>query len=166
MQKALALGGLPPPQFQVRLSESEVRARFPELIAKLESVRPPATETPTPRESATAAPSPSSAPPAEPRVRLQLRELKEGEQFAYGTVDGIECRASGIVIVLRTAAGSVRASAANFAAVDFVTFRSTSQASVSCGTQPPTPARLIARSQGSGQMVAVALELLPDGYVP
>jgi len=163
LQKARALGGLPAPQFVVqrRLSESEVRAAFPESIARLEGTRPAAAP-----EAAPATPKPSAAtPPPEPRARLLLRDLKEGEQFSYGTIEAIECRASGIVIVLRTASGSVRAAAANLAAVDFVTFRSTSQAaSVSCGKQPPAPARLIWRTSGGPQVAAVALELLPDGY--
>ena len=164
LQKAYALGGLATPPFVVqrRLTESEARAAFPEVIAKLESTRPA-----TAPEAAPARPNYSSDPTLpEPRTRLLLRDLKEGEQFTFGTIEAIECRAGGIVVVLRTASGSVRAAAASFAAVDFVTFRSTSQASVSCGTQPPAPARLTWRKSGGPQVAAVAVELLPDGYVP
>ncbi len=83
----------------------------------------------------------------------------------FGTLETIECRATGIVVVLRTPQGVVRANAPSFSAVSFVTFRSTTQESIACGQQPPAPARLISRQEGAS-LVAVALELLPDGYVP
>ncbi len=157
MRKSIELrGGMPPAgATQLVLTENEARERFPELIAKLEASRPRPTPTP----------AVETAPSREPMTRLLLAPLKEGEQATLGTLEAIECRAGGITVVLRSADGVVRANAASLAAVNLVTFRSNTESTIACGKQPPAYARLISRRMGAS-LVAVGLELLPDGYVP
>jgi hypothetical protein len=46
-----------------------------------------------------------------------------------------------------------------------MTFRSTVAGSITCGPQTAVPALLTSRADGA-RTIAVALELLPDGYVP
>jgi hypothetical protein len=159
MRKSIELrGGVLPPGVTRRvLTESEARNLFPELIAKLEANRT--------SSSPAASPPVEQTPAREPPTRLLLSPLKDGEQATLGTLEAIECRAGGVSLVLRTADGVVRANAASFAAVNFVTFRSNTEGSITCGKQPPAYARLISRREGTS-LVAVGLELLPDGYVP
>lgn len=78
----------------------------------------------------------------------------------------IECGRSGIVIAIRAGQEIVRAQADAFELVDFITYRSTQGGSVACGAQPEVPALLTWRPDTSGPPIAVALELLPDGFVP
>ena len=158
MQRARELGALPAATQTVRLTESEARQAFPELFAKLDATRPQTNDKPAPTEIVRSRP--------EPRVRLLLTDLKAGEQSSFGTIEAIECRAAGVVVVLRTAeGGTVRANAASFGAVNFVTFRESTPGTIACGRQPPAPARLVWRQEGIAP-VALTLELLPDGYVP
>jgi hypothetical protein len=96
---------------------------------------------------------------------LNLRTVGPGEQRTFGTVQAIECRRDGIVIVVRTPQGVTRASAASLAVINFVTFRSQAAGSITCGAQTEVPALLTFRADAA-RMIAVALELLPDGYVP
>jgi len=146
---------------------TQARALLSEL-AGLRSRRPdtPAADVRTSEtKSADSAPASAGRRDSASRVRLVLRELKDGEQRTYGTLQAIECRGDGIVIVVRTAQGQVRASAASFGAVDFVTYRSIAPGSISCGAQPESPAFLTWRPDGA-RSLAVALELVPDGLVP
>ena len=62
-----------------------------------------------------------------------------------------------IVIILATPHRTARAQAASLAAINFMTFRSLVAGSIICA--PPS------RADGA-RTIAVALELLPDGYVP
>lgn len=106
------------------------------------------------------------APPARTeRLILALRDTQAGEQRTFGTLQAIECRRQEVTVVLRTPEGLARASAASFAAIEFVNYRAQTSATVSCGTQPEVPALLTLRRSGT-ETTVVALELLPDGYVP
>ena len=96
---------------------------------------------------------------------LQLRNVQPGEQRIQGTIQGIECTRSGVVVVIGTPQGATRASAPSLASIMFVTFRSQTGGAISCGAQVPAPALLTTRQEGT-RTIAVALELLPDGYVP
>ena len=102
---------------------------------------------------------------SQPSVILPLRRLQPGEQRTSGIFQAIECSEKGVVLVLQGSTGTVRASAASFSSVEFTTFRSQTGGSVSCGPQPAVPALLTWRSEADST-VAVAIELVPDGYVP
>ncbi len=102
---------------------------------------------------------------SQPSVILPLRPLRPGEQRTYGIFQAIVCSEKGVVLVLQGPTGTVRASAASFPSVEFTTFRSQTGGSVSCGPQPAVPALLTWRSEADST-VAVAIELVPDGYVP
>jgi FimV-like protein len=122
------------------------------------------------RERTGDSPPPPSAPPPPPAAKnqglmLQLRNVQSGEQRTQGTLQAIECGRSGVVVVIATPQGATRASAPSFASIAFVTFRSQAGGAISCGAQAPAPALLTTRQEGT-RTIAVALELLPDGYVP
>ena len=114
---------------------------------------------------------PSSVEPAAPQQPrqsgpiLSLRPLQAGEQRTAGTFEAIECGEKGVTIVLATPSGPIRASVAEFSAITFVTFRSETGGSISCGAKPKLPALLTWRWNGT-TMSAVAVEVVPDGYVP
>jgi FimV-like protein len=131
------------------------------LLAQLAEVR-------AARGATTAARTPTPPPPAVAKNQgliLQLRNLQPGEQRIQGTMQGIECTRSGVVVVIGTPQGATRASAPSLASIVFVTFRSQTGGAISCGAQVPAPALLTTRQEGT-RTIAVALELLPDGYVP
>ena len=137
------------------------------LLARLADVHARLGTAPASAAAPAAAETP---PPPPPPARnqgliLALRETKAGEQRTLGTLQAIECRGQEVIVVLRTPEGLTRASATSFAAIDFVTYRAQTGATVSCGTQREVPALLTFRRNGT-QTTAVALELLPDGYVP
>jgi tetratricopeptide (TPR) repeat protein len=156
-QAAAKANAIPRSAFQVRITGRETRPAA-------------APETPSPAGSAnetapagTAAPVPT--PPRNGGLILNLRNVAPGEQRTLGTLQAIECRRDGVVVVVRTPQGATRASAASMAAINFVTFRSQAAGSINCGAQPEAPALLTSRTEGE-RRIAVALELLPDGYVP
>ena len=95
-----------------------------------------------------------------------LRRPRDGEVRSFGTLQEIECNKDGIVLVVSGAERPVRARAASFPAVEFITYRSQTGGSVTCGEQPRLPALLTWQPQATGLPIAVALELLPDGFVP
>jgi FimV-like protein len=131
------------------------------LLAQLAEVREGAGNPPS-------APAPTPQPPPVAKNQgliLQLRNVQPGEQRIQGTLQGIECGRSGVVVVIGTPQGAMRASAASLASIAFVTFRSQTGGAISCGAQAPAPALLTTRLEGT-RTIAVALELLPDGYVP
>jgi tetratricopeptide (TPR) repeat protein len=107
----------------------------------------------------------SNPTPSPSNRRLLLRKTRDGEERTFGTLQAIECRRDGVVIVVHTTDGITRASAPSLSAIDFVTFRSQTAGSVTCGAQDVVPALVTSRRNGTG-VTAVALELLPDGYVP
>jgi hypothetical protein len=137
------------------------------LLAQLADVHAPLGTAPAAAAAPVAAETPSPPPPPARNqgLILALRETKAGEQRTLGTLQAIECRRQEVTVVLRTPEGLTRASAASFAAIDVVTYRAQTGATVSCGTQPEVPALLTLRRTGT-ETTAVALELLPDGYVP
>ena len=105
--------------------------------------------------------------------RLELRAAGAGEQRTYGTLDAIECGPTGIALLVRGPDGTVRARAESMAAVEFITYRTLETTAVSCGPQSPrlevyltwrgdpTP-----RAGPPGDAIAIALEVLPPGFVP
>jgi FimV-like protein len=131
------------------------------LFAQLEDVR-------AAPDASTRASTPDPSPPVVAKNQgliLQLRSMQPGEQRIQGTLLGIECGRSGVAVVISTSQGAMRASNRSLASIAFVTFRSQTGGAISCGAQPPAPALLTTRQEGT-RTIAVALELLPDGYVP
>jgi hypothetical protein len=147
-----------PPQaaYQIQLTSRDARI----------GTEPSAAAAAPPEKPANAGTADLSPPP--PRnggLILDLRAVREGEQRILGTLQAIECGRNGVVVALRTAQGVTRAAAPSLAAIEFVTFRSPTGGNISCGTQTEAPALLTSRHDGT-RIVAVALELLPDGYLP
>ena len=86
-------------------------------------------------------------------------------------VESIECERDSIVLVVRTAEMELRARASSFADVEFISYGTGAMGSVGCGAlNSPTAVYLTWRATlGSGAAIeptAVALELLPEGFVP
>jgi hypothetical protein len=96
---------------------------------------------------------------------LNLRDVRPGEQRVRGTIQFIECSRNGVVVVINTPQGAMRASATSLSAITFVTFRTQTGGAISCGAQVVAPVLLTMRPEGA-RTIAVALELLPDGYEP
>jgi hypothetical protein len=78
-----------------------------------------------------------------------------------------------MVLVVQTDTGPLRLRAKQLADVDFISYRSDTPGSVSCGALPKPVfvlATYRASAAGTGAAVtagnAVAIELLPDGYEP
>jgi hypothetical protein len=107
----------------------------------------------------------TTARSSQPSVTLALRPLRVGEQRTFGVFEAIECGGDSLVLVLRGPTGTVRARAASFSSIEFTTYRSQTGGSVSCGPQAAVPALLTWRSEADAT-VAVAIELVPDEYVP
>ena len=107
----------------------------------------------------------ASARSSQPSVMLALRPLQPGEQRTFGVFEAIEWSGDSVVLVLRGPTGTVRARAQSFSSIEFTTYRSQTGGSVSCGPQAAVPALLTWRTVADST-VAVAIELVPDGYVP
>ena len=107
----------------------------------------------------------TTARTSQPSVTLALRPLRAGEQRTFGVFEAIECAGDSLVLVLRAPTGTVRARVASFSSIEFTTYRSQTGGSVSCGPQTAVPALLTWRSEADAT-VAVAIELVPDEYVP
>lgn len=119
---------------------------------------------------------PSAPPPAAARrveggrVLLDLRPPAPGEQRVQGLFSAVECAPGrgAIVLVITAPQRTLRFSAAGFDAVDFISYRSADPGGVSCGAQPQAlPAIVTYRgaSDGAATAQAIAVELVPDGYV-
>lgn len=107
-----------------------------------------------------------------PRFRLDLRVLGDGETRVLGVFRMIECRQDQIVLHVDSEGRLLRIAAKQLAEVDFVSYRSETPGSVGCGALS-SPLRVLAtyRANAPGAAdtidgIAVAIELLPDGYTP
>jgi tetratricopeptide (TPR) repeat protein len=114
--------------------------------------------------------SAASAPSAgSPTMVFQLREPKPGETRYSGRLASIECGPQGIVLVARVDAETVRARAATFDAVEFITYREDTEGRVECGPRKSPGNVLLTLRLDPGTRirgVAVAVEFVPDGYEP
>jgi tetratricopeptide (TPR) repeat protein len=116
---------------------------------------------------------PSPVAPPRTLVTLDLRPVKEGETRVLGMFRGIECpRAGGVVLNVDANGKPFRLEAKQLSDIEFITYRSDQGGSVTCGALP-MPQRVFATyraragaAAGAGDMDAVAIELLPDEYVP
>ena len=141
----------------------------------------PAVDTPA-GPSAPTAPGAATPPPvdavratdkpveAERARGLLLRVVQPGEQRVLGTLDAIDC-ANGTFVLRVTSNGRTLAlGARQLADVNLISFRSNTPDRVNCGPQKPRY-RVYATYRPEGATagidgVAVAIELLPDDFVP
>jgi hypothetical protein len=91
-----------------------------------------------------------------------------------GVFRGVVCSQGGpIVLVVQTASETMRFSAGRLDQVDFISYRSDTPGQVNCGEAQGSQSvlatyRPAARTGSATSIhgVIVAIELLPDGYVP
>jgi tetratricopeptide (TPR) repeat protein len=116
----------------------------------------------------------ASAPPARrSTVRLDLRVVQSGETRALGQFRAIECTRDFIVLQVDANGRTLKLAATQLSDVDFITYRSDTPGSVSCGALP-APMRVLityrvrATTTPAGAIDgdAVAIEVLPDDYTP
>ncbi|HEU5255221.1 MAG TPA: tetratricopeptide repeat protein [Vicinamibacterales bacterium] len=142
-----------------------------QLRAEAAAERPVQQAATTPTEQ-------PAAPPVPPIARRQnfqpvLRELKAGETRTYGLFTEIECTRGQIVLHVRELGQTLLLRAARFDAIDFISYRSSTPGTISCGPRPTLEAIYVTwradeatLPAGTSQGIAVAVELLPDGFVP
>jgi tetratricopeptide (TPR) repeat protein len=134
-----------------------------------------AAEPATPAGAAPAAETPAT-PLADSRpsnFHPALRDVQAGETRTYGLLTEIECVEQQIVLHVRAPGETLLLRAARFDAVDFISYRSTTPGRISCGARRPAEDVYVTWRRGeasvpsgTSQGTAVAVELLPDGYVP
>lgn len=130
--------------------------------------------------SVTTSVGPSGGPPGPPRETMaqgayvpSLRIVKTGETRVLGTFSAVECRQGAVVLLVDTAGGPVRMAAASFSDIELLTYRQDSPSGVACGSQR-NAYRVLATFRTETPPIAaagtpnraVAIELLPDGFVP
>ena len=107
----------------------------------------------------------AGVPPQPPGARPALRIMLAGEQRAFGVLEALDCRNNQVEFVVRTKEGAVRAGG-RFADVQVISYRQGSVGDLPCGIQlMPLPALLTWTRSGERHR-AVALELVPDGFIP
>ena len=99
-----------------------------------------------------------------------LRAVQPGEQRVLGTLDAIDCVNGTIVLRVTTNGRTLSLGAKQFADVEFISFRSSTPGEINCGPQKSRD-RVYATyrpdaAAGGIDGVAVAIELLPDDFVP
>ena len=165
----------------VRTEAREVLTDLAGRRARETRAATPAVDTPA-GPSAPTAPGATTPPPvdavraterlveAERARGLLLRVVQPGEQRVLGTLDAIDC-ANGTFVLRVTSNGRTLAlGARQLADVDLISFRSNTPDRVNCGPQKPRY-RVYATYRPEGATagidgVAVAIELLPDDFVP
>jgi tetratricopeptide (TPR) repeat protein len=112
-------------------------------------------------------------PRTTPTVRLDLRAVQSGESRALGQFTTIECAAGRIVLHVVDDGRVFRLAAKQMSDIDFITYRTDTTGSVSCGPLKPAVRALVTyrptaatSAAGSIDGDAVAIELLPDDYQP
>ena len=113
--------------------------------------------------------APAAVPPGVSRVLYDFRKVGQGEQRVYGVFEAIECSQGQFVVVVRTADGAVRARAARFEDIQFVTYRKLTSQQVTCGKQNPAYEIYLTSREGTApgtERTAVAVEVLPEGFIP
>jgi tetratricopeptide (TPR) repeat protein len=165
-----------------RATDTTIKERARELLARsvgLEQQQQLRAEAAAERPTS----QPPAAPPAQqttspPERRSQnfqpaFRKVNAGETRTYGVFTEIECARAQIVLHLRAPGQTLLLRAERFDAIDFISYRSSTPGTVSCGPRRPTEdvyvtwrADETTIASGTSQGIAVAVELLPDGFVP
>ena len=173
-----------------RGSDEETRNRARQSLARVAQMRNLEAARAAARASAAlASASPASAgpvstpaqPPATPppartesggRFIPALRPLGANEQRELGVFRAIQCRQGSLVLAVQTPAGELNLTAARLSDIDFISYRTDTPGSVNCGPVPGLPPVLATYRPSAGGSAdgvhgeAVAIELIPDGYVP
>ena len=132
------------------------------------------------RPDSVATAQPEAAPATPPPARSEsggrfipaLRQLGANEQRALGVFRSIQCRQGSFVLEVQTPTELIRLAAAQLSDIDFISYRTDTPGSVNCGAVPGLPPVLATyrpAADGSAAGIrgdAVAIELIPDGYVP
>ena len=100
-----------------------------------------------------------------------FRRVESGEQRVYGIFEAVDCTNEWIALLVRTSNGVLRARAMSLSEVDFISYRPTAPSSVGCG-ELESPAEVYLtwtvppNASTATEGTAVAVELLPEGFVP
>jgi Flp pilus assembly protein TadD len=120
-----------------------------------------------------ATPQPADRPRPSSQYTPSLRTVGTGEQRVLGAFRTIQCRRGSVVLQVQTATALMNFVAAQLSEVDFISYRADSPQSVNCGDVPGAPPVLVTYRPSAGGTsaegiagAAVAIELVPDGYVP
>lgn len=164
-QFARARGILGPLVASARRPEIREAARrvLSAAVSRMNALGSNAPEAP-PRD-----PPPSSASRLVPAFRMP----RPDETRAVGMFTAVDCQGGTIVLHVDTEDESLRLDAAGFSAVDFIAYQSNTPQSIACGPQQ-APKRVFATYRESDAAVqrtgidgrAIAIEILPEGYVP
>jgi hypothetical protein len=147
--------------------------RAQSLMAVIESRdrRRAVATAPLPAVSAASAPVERLA--EAPRVKLDLRQVRQGEERALGNLTSVECGAGGVRFHVSVGSRSVVATSARLSDVELTKFTDSEETMLPCGLRtPPDRVFLTWRMQtpaaGHPEIVgvAVAIEFLPTDYVP
>jgi hypothetical protein len=164
LARALALAG----QFEAaRMVLGGVMARpsLPDArkiaIAAMEDIV--AAEAEVKRAAAPADPLPPERPDIPPTTEIQVtyRTVQTGEQRVEGVLERIDCAAKRIVFVVRLPDRVARFQATSLDGVEFITYRTDLQGSVSCGARKPPDRVYVTWRPGDLDGTPVAVEFLP-----
>ncbi len=100
---------------------------------------------------------------------LMLRAVQPGEQRVLGTLDAVDCGNGAVILRVTSNGRSLALRARQFADVDFISYRSNQPGQVNCGPQASRDRAYITyrpEPADGSDGVAVAVELLPDDFVP
>jgi len=140
----------------VRVSEVEAQARLGDLLAHTGRTDEATAQLTNVLKTAPELPLAHAALGA-----LLLRQDKDNEAMPHLERAAAAPKAAGEALLLR---------AARFDAVDFISYRSTTPGRISCGPRRPAEDVYVTwrrdETSGTSAGTAVAVELLPDGYVP
>lgn len=159
-----------------RITQADARASAAGAPAPPAAGAPPSL-TPTPAASS----GPAAGAPGDGRNPLNqnaapngfipvLRDVHSGETRVVGTFSAVDCTGGGLVFVVQTDAGVLNLSAKQFSDVTFLSYRQDTPTNVGCGLIRPAQ-RVLATyvpGQPAGAIAGnlVAVELIPDGFVP
>jgi hypothetical protein len=165
----LARGSRPDVREQARDGLGRVAQQRLLAAARAEAAAPSPTVTPADRAAA----PPTDRRSTATRFKLALRELGTGEQRVLGVFRAIQCRQGTVILEVQTATALMRFAAGQWSEIDFISYRGDTPGSVNCGAVAGTPPVLATYRPSAGGTsadevagAAVAIELIPDGYVP
>jgi tetratricopeptide (TPR) repeat protein len=131
-----------------------------------------ATAAAPPAEAA-ASKAASEPPKPLPRMRLELRRVRDGEERVFGRLTAVECAGDRVQFHVDVGGRSVVTAAARFEDVDLVRYTESREATLRCGARTPADPVYVTWRQGKPDGwpaaiagVAVAVEFLPADFVP
>ena len=145
---------------EVRESAKSLMANIVDLEER-RSRASPLTGTPLPTPTSGGGSNPVES---EPVVHPVYRELKPGEQRFEGALESIDCVAGkGVTFQIRSGAGVVPFTSKDLTSVEFLSHRTDTKGSVTCGPVKPALSVYVIWRAGAaeGSRIAVAIEVLP-----